>query len=93
MGIAVPLVFLNLMTPPCDCRLCSSLRRRERSVVEDFRQAFLEKQQTLVYRQPEIAGLEQLKRLGWRLYRPARPELAGPLLAAPELAAPELVSL
>jgi arsenite-transporting ATPase len=88
MGIAVPLVFLNLMTPPCDCRLCSSLRRRERLVVEDFRQAFLEKQQTLVYRQPEIAGLEQLRRLGWRLYRPARP-----LLAAPELATPELVSL
>jgi arsenite-transporting ATPase len=93
MGIAVPLVLLNLMTPPCDCRLCSSLRRRERSVVEDFRQAFLEKQQTLVYRQPEIAGLEQLKRLGWRLYRPARPELAAPLLAAPDLAAPELVNL
>jgi arsenite-transporting ATPase len=93
MGIAVPLVLLNLMTPPCDCRLCSSLRRRERSVVEDFRQAFLDKQQTLVYRQPEIAGLEQLKRLGWRLYRPTRPELAGPLLAAPDLAAPELVSL
>jgi arsenite-transporting ATPase len=88
MGIAVPLVFLNLMTPPCDCRSCSSLRRRERLVVEDFRQAFLEKQQTLVYRQPEIAGLPQLKRLGWRLYRPTRPELA-----APELATPELVSL
>ena len=93
MGIAVPLVFLNLMTPPCDCRLCSSLRRRERLVVEDFRQAFPEKQQTLVYRQPEIAGLEQLKRLGWRLYRPARPELVTPELATPELAAPELVSL
>jgi hypothetical protein len=57
-------------------------------VVEDFRQAFLEKQQTLVYRQPEIAGLEQLRRLGWRLYRPARP-----LLVAPELVTPELVSL
>ena len=36
MGIAVPLVFLNLMTPPCDCRLCSSLRRRERLVVRGF---------------------------------------------------------
>jgi arsenite-transporting ATPase len=93
MGIAVPQVFLNLMTPPCDCRLCSSLRRRERLVVEDFRQAFPKKQQTLVYRQPEIAGLEQLKRLGWRLYRPARPELAKPLLVADELATPELVSL
>ena len=92
MGIAVPLVFLNLMTPPCDCRLCASLRRRERLVAEDFRQAFPEKQQTLVYRQPEVAGLEQLKRLGWRLYRPAKPEPATPEPAALELAAPELVS-
>jgi arsenite-transporting ATPase len=92
MGIAVPLVFLNLMTPPGDCRLCSSLRRRERLAVEDFRQAFPEKQQTLVYRQPEIAGLEQLRRLGWRLYRPAGAEMARPELVVPELVAPELVA-
>ena len=75
MGIAVPLVFLNLMTPPCDCRLCSSLRRRERLVAEGFRQAFPEKQQTLVYRQPEIAGLERLEKFGRCLYQPAIPEL------------------
>ena len=75
MGIAVPFLFLNLLTPPCDCRLCSSLRRRELSVVDGFRQVFPEKQQTLVYRQPEIAGLEQLERLGRCLYQPARQEL------------------
>ena len=34
-----------------------------------------------------------MKKLGWRLYRPARPELATPELAAPELATSELVSL
>jgi arsenite-transporting ATPase len=88
MGIAVPLVFLNLMTPPCDCRLCSSLRRRERLVAEGFRQAFPAKPQTLVYRQPEIAGLELLERLGQCLYQPATSEPA-----APEPAIPELVSL
>jgi arsenite-transporting ATPase len=88
MGIAVPLVFLNLVTPPCDCRLCSSLQRRERLVVDGFRQAFPEKPQTLVLRQPEIAGLEQLERLGQCLYQPAGPELA-----TTELATPELVSL
>ena len=42
MGIAVPLVFLNLMTPPGGCRLCSSLRRRELLVAESFRQVFPE---------------------------------------------------
>jgi arsenite-transporting ATPase len=77
MGVAVPSVFLNLMTPPGDCRLCSSLRRRELLVVEGFRQMFPEKQQTLVYRQPEIAGLERLEEFGQCLYQPAVRELAG----------------
>jgi arsenite-transporting ATPase len=85
MSIAVPLVFLNLMTPPCDCRLCSSLRRRERLVMEGFRQAFPEIPRTLVYKQPEIAGLERLEKLGRCLYQPAAPEPAAPELAAPEL--------
>jgi arsenite-transporting ATPase len=75
MGIAVPLVFLNLLTPPGDCHLCSSLRRREMLVVEDFRREFPEKPQTLVYRQPEIAGLERLDTFGRRLYEPAGQEL------------------
>jgi arsenite-transporting ATPase len=77
MGVAVPSVFLNLMTPPGDCRLCSSLVRRELLVVEDFRKMFPEKQQTLVYRQPEIAGLERLEGFGQCLYQPAVRELAG----------------
>jgi hypothetical protein len=76
MGIAVPSLFLNVMTPPGGCSLCSSLRRRELLVVNGFRQAFSKKQQTLVYRQPEIAGLEQLERLGRCLYQPARVEMA-----------------
>lgn len=75
MGMAVPLVFLNLMTPSGGCRLCSSLRRRELLVAEGFRQMFPEKQQTLVYRQPEIAGLERLEKFGRCLYQPARQEL------------------
>ena len=75
MGMAVPLVFLNLMTPPGDCRLCSNLRRRELLVAESFRQMFPEKQQTLVYRQPEMAGLDRLEKFGRCLYQPARQEL------------------
>ena len=75
MGIVVPLVFLNLLTPPCDCRLCSSLQQRELLVAKGFRQAFPEKPQTLVYRQPEIAGMEQLEAFGRCLYEPARREM------------------
>jgi len=86
-------VFLNLVTPPCGCHLCASLQRRERLVLEGFRQAFPEKPQALVYRQQEIAGLERLERLGQSLYQPAIPELATAELAVPELVIPELVSL
>jgi hypothetical protein len=44
-------------------------------VVEGFRRTFPEKRQMLVYRQPEIAGLERLEKFGRRLYQPARQEL------------------
>jgi arsenite-transporting ATPase len=85
MGMAVPLMFLNQMTPPGDCRLCSSLRQRELLVADSFRLLFPERHQTLVYRQPEIAGLERLTEFGRRLYQPAIAELARPELAAAEL--------
>ncbi len=76
LGIAVPLVFLNLMTPPGDCRLCTSLVRRELLVAESFRQMFPEKQQAVVYRQPELVGLERLEQFGRQLYQPAIQEMA-----------------
>ena len=75
LGMAVPLVFLNLMTPPGDCRFCATLRRRELAVAESFRRMFPEKQQPLVYRQPALAGPERLDQFGQRLYEPARQEL------------------
>ena len=75
MGIAVPLIFMNLMTPPCDCPLCVGLRRRESAMAEKFLKAFPDKQQIQVYRQPEIGGLSQLEQLGESLYRTAGQEL------------------
>jgi arsenite-transporting ATPase len=75
MGIAAPLVFLNLLTPPCDCRLCAGVRRRELEVAGEYRRAFPGKQQIQVYRQPEIGGLEQLERLGQDLYQPVGQEM------------------
>jgi arsenite-transporting ATPase len=76
MGIAVQLLFLNLMTPPGDCRLCASLRRREFLVARSFRHAFPDIRQALVYRQPEVAGMAQLQELGLSLYEPALQEMA-----------------
>jgi arsenite-transporting ATPase len=76
MGIAVPLMFLNLLTPPCDCQLCEGLRRRESEVAGEYRRAFPGKQQVQVYRQPGIGGLEQLETLGQKLYQHAKQEVA-----------------
>ena len=41
-------------------------------MAESFRQVFPKKQQTLIYRQPEIAGLERLEKFGRRLYQPVQ---------------------
>jgi arsenite-transporting ATPase len=76
MGLAVPLMFLNLLTPPCDCPLCVGLRRRESAVAKEFLKAFPNMQQTQVFRQPGIGGLEQLEKLGQSLYRSAGQETA-----------------
>ena len=75
MGIAVPLMFLNLLTPPCNCHLCAGLRRRELTVAGEYERAFPDKQQIQIYRQPGIVGLEQLDRLGQSLYQPAGQEM------------------
>jgi arsenite-transporting ATPase len=75
MGIAVPAIFLNLMTPPGDCSLCSGLRRRELHTVGSFRQTFPSQQQILVYRQGEVGGIQQLEELAWNLYQTPTPEL------------------
>jgi hypothetical protein len=75
MGIAVPLVLVNLLTPPCDCALCLGLRRREAVAVAGLRLVCPDKQLTLIHRQPEIGGMEQLEGLGRRLYEPAMEEV------------------
>jgi hypothetical protein len=63
------------VTPPGDCRLCSNVRRRELLVADSFRQAFPDKQQTVVYRQAGIAGPERIEKFGRGLYQPAIPEM------------------
>ena len=75
LGLAVPAIFLNLMTPPGDCDLCAGLRRRERAAVERFRQAFPQQQLSLVYRQGQPVGLERLEELAHSLYQTTSPEL------------------
>ena len=76
MQVNAPLLFLNLATPPGDCRLCSAVRRRESVIEHKFRQAFPAAAQVVVYRRGEPRGLARLGQLGQALYAaPATKEL------------------
>ncbi len=73
MGIRVPAILLNLVTPTEDCELCSSLHSREQVVRKKFRSAFPHQFQTIVYRGSEPRGLTELARLGEVLYPERNP--------------------
>jgi arsenite-transporting ATPase len=68
IGIAAPLIFLNRMTPPADCRLCAAVRRRESTVASRLAQAFPDRKMIFVYRQGEPSGLDRLLSLAGMLY-------------------------
>ena len=74
MHIHVPVLFLNLATPPSACPLCMALHQRESVVQEKLRETFPHTGQILVYRQGEPRGLEGLLPLAHALYE-TRPEL------------------
>jgi arsenite-transporting ATPase len=78
LGVHIPALFLNRMTPPGGCGLCEALRRREHAEAENFRQAFPAQQQVLVYRrrQPPV-GRECLEELAQGLYHADQPDLIG----------------
>ncbi|MBZ5622279.1 MAG: ArsA family ATPase [Acidobacteriia bacterium] len=69
IGIAAPLIFLNRLTPPADCRLCSAVRDREAAVASGFAETFPDRRMVFVYRQGEPAGLDRLACLAGILYR------------------------
>lgn len=69
IGVNVPVMFLNQMTPESECSLCSTIYQRESLVKKEYQQAFSGIHQTLVYRQGQPVGLKQLNGLGKTLYR------------------------
>jgi arsenite-transporting ATPase len=74
LGISVPGLFLNLVTPPNDCLMCSALHRRESRVRRQFQRCFRGTELTVVYREGEIQGLRRLAELGQALCQPNRVE-------------------
>jgi arsenite-transporting ATPase len=70
LGVSVPGLFLNLVTPPSDCLFCSALYRRESLVRRKFQQCLQGREMTVVYRGGEIQGFRRLAELGQALYQP-----------------------
>jgi arsenite-transporting ATPase len=74
MGLSVPLIFLNLMTPPSTCRLCRRLVERESLEADAYSRSFPDRHLTLLYRQPDLGSMEMLGELGRRLFADIRQE-------------------
>ena len=68
LGINVPGMFLNLVTPPSDCHLCSAMNRRESLIYRKFRQNF-HGDIGVIYRRGEVRGLHWLAQMGDALYQ------------------------
>ncbi len=69
MGLSMPTLFLNLATADCSCSFCSEVHQRELQVKQKFNDTFADKHQTLVYLQPELKGIESLKKMGNALFQ------------------------
>ncbi len=69
LGLAVPLLFVNMVTPASACPTCSVVRRQEDSVLGHYHAAFDGRHMALVFRQQEPRGLDRLQALGRALYR------------------------
>jgi len=68
LGLAVPLLFVNMVTPASACPTCSVMRRQEEGVLDQYHAAFAGRHLAQVYRQPEPRGLDRLQALGQALY-------------------------
>lgn len=68
IGVHVPILFVNLLTPAGECALCKALHRRELHVTEQYKKEFLKIDQVLIFRQKAPCGIESLSELGNGLY-------------------------
>ena len=69
LGLAVPILFVNIVTPASVCSTCAVLRRQEDSVLDHYQTAFNGRHMAKVFHQPESRGLDRLQVLGQALYR------------------------
>ncbi len=68
LGVGVPTLFVNMVTPASRCPTCSALRLAEAPVLSRYDAVRAGRHMTLVSRQEEPRGLERLRALGRALY-------------------------
>lgn len=68
MGVHVPRIFINQVTPPSDCPLCQARNDAERKVREHLERSLADYPRSIVYQCTEPRGLEPLFRFGQALY-------------------------
>jgi len=68
LGVGVPILFVNMVTPASRCATCSALRRAEERVLGRYDAMCADRHVALVFRQEEPRGLERLRALGRALY-------------------------
>lgn len=73
LGVGVPILFVNMVTPASRCPTCSALRRAEEQVLGRYDAMCADQHVALVSRQEEPRGLERLRALGRALYMASDP--------------------
>jgi arsenite-transporting ATPase len=71
LGMAVPILFLNLLTPASVCPVCSRRARTELPLLQRYQLAHAGHHLGLVFRQQEPRGIDRLSELGRSLYQAA----------------------
>jgi arsenite-transporting ATPase len=69
LGVAVPVLFVNLVTPPSSCPNCTAARRAQQALLLRYHATHAQCHLTQVFRQKEPRGIERLNALGQALYR------------------------
>lgn len=68
LGVWVPMLFVNMVTPASRCPTCSALHRAEARVLDRYEAAYAGRHVVRVANQEEPRGLERLRRHGRVLY-------------------------
>ena len=69
LDVGIPILFVNMVTPPSMCPTCAALRRLEQPLLVRYEAVYAGQHVAQVFRQQEPRGLERLRALGRALYR------------------------